>query len=287
MAKINQISKITRTVFGARIQNMQFSGLPYSHVPNSTLNERFNIHPNVLPDNNAIPRARYYCIGNKGHENRTGADNQPLTVPRKHDPTDAALYNHLPFVLRRPSEDLSRTERQQYALRRFETIRGEQYIAYYLRRLDMTNVVPNMMVNTTVDNVTSSVEFVPTGANLNPQPKPVPPAGVVTTDGTTISSSSILSLGFNENDVSNFMDAINIIYEDPYYGVISELGIVAAADKVVPLINPDGSSSDNYNEVVSATIMTHVCDYYPVAFANRGFDFNLNVGAAEPLFSLS
>lgn len=287
MSQITQISKITRTVYGARIQNIQFSGLPYSHVPNSTLNEKFNIHPGVLPDNNAIPRVRYFTIGNRGHENRTGSDSQPYTVPRKHDPSDAALYQHLPFVLRRPSEDLNAIERSHYGLRRFETIGGQTYVAYYLKRIDMSNVVPNMLINTTVDGVTTSLPFVPTGANLNPVPGPVPPEGVVTTDGTTISSSSVLTLGFTENDVSEFMDAINILYENPYYGVISEIGLVAGADKVVPLLNPDNSQSGSFNEVVSATITTHVCDYYPVAFANRGFDFNLNIGAAEPLFTIA
>lgn len=287
MSQITQISKITRTVYGARIQNMQYSGLPYSHVPNTTLNEKFNIHPGVVPDNNAIPHTRYFAIGNRGHENRTGADGQPYTVPRKHDPQDAALYGHLPFVLRRPSEDLLPNERMNYAMRRFETIEGQTYVAYYLKRLDLGSVSPNMLINTTVDGVTTSLPFVPTGANLNPVPGPIPPEGVVSTDGVTISSSSILELGFTERDVSEFMDAINILYENPYYGVISEIALVAGADKVVPLLNPDGSSSGQFNEVVAATVMTHVCDYYPVAFANRGFDFNLNVGAAEPLFSVT
>jgi len=287
MAIVTQMSKITRTIYGARIQNMQFSGLPYSHVPFTTLNEKYNIHPGVTPDNGEVPVVRYYCIGNRGHENRTGADGQPLTVPRKHDPADAALYRQLPFVLRKPSDDLSSVERMKYGLRKFETIDGEVYAAYYLKRIDMSAVAPNMMTNMTANNITTSLPFVPTGSNLNPVPTIIPPGQALIPSGTTLSSSSILSLGFTEADVSEFMDAVNILFKDPYYGVVSEIGLVAGADKIVPFLNPDGSTSGQFNEVVSATITTHICDYYPVSFANKGFDFNLNIGAAEPLFHLA
>lgn len=286
MANISRVSKITRTVYGSRLQTMQFLGLPYTHLENTTLNEKFNIHPGVVPANAAIPRVRYYCIGNGGHRNQMGTDGQPYTSPIKHSASDAALYKHLPFVLRRPTEDLDPTTRARYGLRRLETINNQQYVAYYLRRIDMSNVVTQLMTNTKQDGITSSTPFVPTGANLNPTPQAIPPTGVVTTDGTTLSASAVLSLSFTENDVSELMEAVNILYDNPYYGVISEVGLVAGADMVVPLQQPGGTTSGTYNECVGATITTHVSDHYPVAFANRGFDFNLDLGSSEPLFVL-
>lgn len=287
---ITRVSKITRTVFGSRLQTMQFLGLPYAHLANSTLNEKFAIQAGVLPPNvggsPTLPRVRYYAIGNGGHRNQVGADNQPYTSPIKHAATDAALYKHLPFVLRRPSEDLDATARAKYGLRRLETINNVQYVAYYLRRLDVSNVVPRLLVNERVDGVVTSTPFVPTSANLNPVPPPIPPNGTVTTDGTTVSASAVLVLGFTENDVSEFMNAVNILFDNPYYGVISEVALVAGADLGVPLQLPGGGSGGSYQECVAATVTTHVTDYYPVAFANKGFDFNLDLGASEPLFVL-
>ncbi len=286
MANIVRVSKITRTVYGSRLQTMQLLGLPYTPLANSTLNEKFDIQSGVSPANGALPRVRYYVIGNGGHRNQTGSDGHPYTYPIKHSAADAALFKHLPFVIRKPSEDLDATTRAKYCLRRLETIRGVQYVVYYGRRMDMSNVVPQLLTNTKIDGVTTSSPFVPSGANLNPVAPVVPPTGVVSTDGTTLSASAVLALGMTENDVAEFLNGVNILFDNVYYGVISEIGLVAGEDRQVPLLMPGGTSSGTYTEVVGATITTHVSDNYPVTSANRGFEFNLDLGASEPLFVL-
>lgn len=283
---IVRVSKITRTVYGSRLQTMQLLGLPYAMLANSTLNEKFDIQSGVAPANNALPRVRYYVIGNGGHRNQVGTDGHPYTSPIKHSASDAALYKHLPFAMRKPSEDFSATERAKYCLRRLETIKGVQYVVYYGRRIDMSNVVPQLMINTKIDGVVSNQPFIPTGANLNPVAPAIPATGAVSTDGTTLSASAVLQLGFTENDVAEFTNAVNILFDNAYYGVISEIGLVAGEDRQVPLQMPGGASSGTYAEVVGATITTMVSDNYPVAFANRGFEFNLDLGASEPLFVL-
>jgi hypothetical protein len=283
---IVRISQITRSIYGSRLQTMQFLGLPYTHWANTTLNEKFDVQAGVVPANAALPRVRYFCIGNRGHRIQAGADGQPYTSPIKHSATDAALYGHLPFVLRKVTEDLSPVERARYAMRTFVMVRGVQYVAYYLRRLDFSNVVPQAMLNTKVNGVVNSEPFVPTGANLNPSPSAIPPTGVVTTDGTTVSVSAVLNMSFTENEVSEFMNAVNILFENPYYGVISEVGLVAGVDQQVQMPLPGGGTSGSYLEALGATICTFISDNYPVAFANRGFDFNLDMGASEPLYTL-
>jgi len=286
MASITRVSQITRTVYGSRLQTLQYLGLPYTHWENTTLNEKFGIHAGVIPANQAVPRARYFAIGNKGHRNQAGVDGQPYTSPIKHSATDAALYGHLPFVLRRATDDLDATQRARYGLRTFVSVGGVQYVAYYLRRLVFTDVVPQALINTKKDGVTTSVPFIPDGSNLNPSAPTIPNTGVVTTDGTTVSVSTVLNMSFTENDVAEFMEAVKILYDNPYYGVISEIALVAGVDQTVPLLQPGGGSAGSYSEVLGATVTSFVSDNFPVAFANKGFDFNLDMGASEPLFVL-
>lgn len=283
---IVRISQITRSIYGSRLQTMQFLGLPYTFWENTTLNEKFGVQAGVLPANNAVPRVRYFAIGNRGHRVESGAEGIPYMSPIKHAATDAALYGHLPFVLRKVSDDLSPTERARYAMRTFITVRGVQYVAYYLKRLDFSDVVPQAMINTKINGVVNSEPFVPTGANLNPSPSAIPPTGVVTTDGTTVSVSAVLNMSFTENDVSEFMNAVNILFENPYYGVISEVAMVAGVDQQVQMPLPNGGTSGSYLEVLGATCTTFISDNYPVAFANLGFQFNLDMGASEPLYTL-
>jgi len=92
----------------------------------------------------------------------------------------------------------------------------------------------------------------------------------------------VLDLGF----VAEFMEAVKILYDNPYYGVISEIALVAGVDQTVPLLQPGGGSAGSYSEVLGATVTSFVSDNFPVAFANKGFDFNLDMGASEPLFVL-
>lgn len=278
---------VTRTIYGSRLQTAMLLGLPYTQVANTTLNEKFGIQSGVLPDGGAVPRVRYFCIGNGGHRNMTGGDGQPYTSPIQHSASDAALYKHLPFLLREPANDLSALERTNYALRKQIVVNGENYIAYYLKRLDLTGVSPEMKHNTVADGITTSVPYVPTSANLNPVAPTIPSTGVTTTNGDYLSASALLNLDFSETDVNELINVAEIMYDNSLYAVISEIGLVAAVDKIVSAPVPVGSGTFNYNEVVGAQITTHITAHYNVGFSNQGFDFGVEIGATEPLFGVT
>lgn len=273
---------ITRTIYGSRLQTELLLGLPYVPVTNTTLNEKFGIQSGVVPDSQAVPRVRYFCIGNGGHRNEVGGDGQPYVSAIQHAASDAALYKHLPFLIREPDSDLTALERQRYALRKQITVNGDTYIAYYAKRLDFTNVAAEMKHNTVSDGITSSIPFVPTGANLNPTAPAIPSTGVVTTNGDYLSASAVLNLNFSEQDVAELINVATILFANPLYAVISEIGLVAGVDKVVSA-PAFGGGSFNYSEVVSAQITTHITAHYPVQFSNLGFDFGVEIGATEPL----
>ena len=272
---------ITRTIYGSRLQTAMLLGLPFVSAANTTLNEKFAVQSGVQPAGGTPPTVGYFCIGNGGHRNVTGTDGKPYTSPVQHDPGDAALYSHLPFILREPDNDLSSLDRAKYALRKQITVSGEQYIAYYLKRMDLSDIDLIMMLNTTVDGVTTSVPYIPSAGNLNPTAPLIPPTGIISTTGTYLSASGLLNLNFTAQDVLELIAVAEIMYENPLMAIISEIGLVAGVDAIVTVDDFEGNPF-NYEEAIAAQIVTHITAHYPVAFTSLGFDFALEMGAAEP-----
>lgn len=278
------MKKITRTIYGGKLQSAMFLGLPFEMDPFTTLNEYFDVEAGVEPSAGTYPRARYFCIGNGGHRNNVAADGFPYTDVIQHQVDDAALWNFVPFLLRELDDDLDSVARANYRIRKVITTSAGPRIAYYVKKLDLTDAEIIMLLNTVTDGVLTSVPFVPSSANLNPIPPEIPSTGVITTDGTYLSVSAILPLGFSAADVEAFIDGINLLYGDSNHAVISEFGIVTGVDKIVTVSTPDGSLS--YNEIIAAQIASHMTAHYPVVFSNDGFDYRLEIGSTESLYGV-
>ena len=276
---------LTRTCYGAFVQACQLMDLPFVLVPNTTLNEKFGVQSGAAPAPETLPAMQYYCIGNGGHANQTGADGFPYTTPLQHLSTDAALFKHLPFVMRPVGQDLDPNTMQNYALRTPVTAPdGSQYIAYYLKRLSLGGIEPAMSLNSTANGVTSTQPFVPTSANLNPTPPPVSSQGVVTTNGSYITSSAIVSIPFDANDVAELVNCCQILFGNELYAVISEIGLCTGQDKIVNVAASGLQQALSYNEAIAVQIATHITAYYSVGSSNEGIDIDVQVGATEPLY---
>lgn len=277
---------LTPTIYGARLQTLMSLGLPYQHLPNSTLNEKFGVQPNAMPDNPAItyPTTQYFCIGNKGHRSVIGADD--ITIPADHwrDPTAPALFNHLPFVMRAPSDDLTPNERQRYAMRAEINHGGRTWIAYYLRALDLSNVSVTMKIDRTINGVTTSTPFAPDNQSLNPQPIILPNTGVITSSGDSVSVVALMNLNFNQQDVDELLNVADILYGNRVYAKISEIGLVAAARKQVEAQAVSGGTF-RYIEAVQAQIVSFMGADHSAYYNNLGFDITLGLGASEPLLA--
>jgi hypothetical protein len=271
---------ITRTVWGASLQTALLLGLSYETDENSTLNQKFNIRPELKLEGR-LPHVNYLCIGNGGHRMIAGADGIPYTSPINHRASDAALYNHLPFVVRPINEDLTIEQRERYALRRIETIRGEQYIVYYLKRMNLSNIATFLEHTVVEEGVLKKTPFNATNENLNPTPPDLPHAGVITTDGSYLTSSAILTIQFEEFDVNELVNAALILYENEQYAAISEIGLCSGVDTVVNASESAGAF--NYREAIEVQIATHITGYYPVGYTNRGFELQIEAGATEPM----
>lgn len=274
----------TRTVYSAYLQTNQLMALPFLVVPFTTLNQRFDIQAGVLPAAGTLPHLGYMSIGNGGHGIKVGANGKPVPTPIQHRATDASLYEPIPFVLRLLSEDLTAVERAKYALRKEVQYQGRTYAAYYLRRIDLTNVVTVMEYRTVENGQTTITSFVPDNSNLFPTPPDLNNAGVNVPTGDYVSASAKINIQMGAAEMDELIHVAEVIYEDPDYAIISEIGLVTGVDKVITVTGQGGSY--NFNECIAAQVASHVAAFYPIRFSRNGLEIVLDCGATEPLFKL-
>lgn len=280
------MENIVRTVYGSLLQSALLLGVPLPVLANTTLNTKHGVQPSTVP----IPTDRfvmkYLGIGNGGHRLVAGTNGISVPKPIQHRSTDASLYNQLPFVLRALNNDLSSVDRSKYALRAIKTINSVSYIAYYLKRLDFSAVIPSMELKTVTNGATATTVFTPTTSNLNPAPPALDTNGVVVTTGDYVAATSKIPFILTEAEVAEILNVANIISGDEGYAIISEIALVSGVDKVVT-VTPTVGSPFNFNEVIAAQIVTFITSFFALPFNNGGVDVILDVGATEPLLTLS
>lgn len=280
------MENITRSVYGAYLQTCAYMKLPFTLMANTTLNEKFGIQADATLDIGTIPAMRYFSIGIGGHAFSVGAGGVTKTDIVQHRTTDAALYKHMPFILRPINNDIPVEDRAKYGLRRIETHGGAQYIAYYLKRIDFTNAEAGMEYTSIENGVSNVTDYVPTASNLNPEPPILSPTGVNLTTGDLVSATAKLSLIFTGAEIQEICDAANIIYGDDNYAIISEIALCSGVDKVVT--SPSANNGTiNFNEVVGVQVTAFANTLVPAKFAKTGAEIALDVGSCEPLLNLA
>lgn len=275
------MEQISRTVYGAAVQTALNLGITLTPAQYSMLNTLFAISAAATPDANTTYETKFMVIGNGGHYSITGADGFPTMAAYNHQPTDAACYNHLPFILRPVDADLSVADRAKYALRRAETHGGLDYYAYYAKRLDYSANTVNMK-KTTLDPE-STVDFVPTNTNLNPTPPEelLNSVNLIQSANEYVSGSSVITIVFSATDAAELRNVSQIIYGDENHAVISEIGLVTGIDKVVT--GPLNGGTVDYNEVIYAQVALFIACYYNLVMQTDGFTTVADTGITEPL----
>jgi hypothetical protein len=273
---------VTRTIFGSSLQTAQLLGVPHVIKENTTLNERFNVLKTaVLPDGQ-YPRLQYFCIGTGGVKIVAGSDNIPRTEMVQHRSTDASCFNPFPFVLRLASNDLSVAERLKYALRVQETYNGQTYYAYYLKRIDLSQVSVNLEARTVNNGITTSSEFIATSSNLVPTPPAILNQGANVLTSDYITCSAQVTLSFTQQECEELLDAAVIKYGSEDYAILSEIGMCAGLDKVISL--PDASS---FKEAIGVQIVSHVNTWHSIQYTQGGINGVYDLGVADPVLNLA
>jgi len=276
--------KTTRTIYGMYLQTCAHLGIPFEVAKHTTLNELLTIQADRVPDENVYPTLGYISLGNGGLSASLLADGNLVMVPKVFEPTSAAPYSPLPLILRAIGDDLTEVERRKYALRRIENRNNVNYIAYYLKRIDKTNLKAGMFLTTVVDGVKNTVPFVPDSSVLHPTPPIISNPGVITADGSYVSASAPLDVILDTLDTQELMNVFNIIYQNPNAAVISELALCSGLDLTVQ-VNDTGGNQFNMLEAIAVQVNDLVNIGAPLQFNADGVKFSMDIGATEPLFN--
>lgn len=274
-----------RTALGGLSQTCAMMGLPLPQIANTTLNEKLSIQANATLGVNETPRAKYMCIGIGGHQGTVGADGILLIGSAQHRPTDNSLFRMMPFVMRPLANDLTSTERQRYALRRIENHKGLDYAVYYLRRLDLTNVVPKLQKINITKGVTTTTDYTPTSGDLSPTPPALNTGGANTVTGEFIAAVARVTVNFDTLDATEILNAAMVLFDSEEYAIISEMGFVSGVDRSVTVTDPTGALV--YDECINAQIVTHIATLQKLVANRNGFESVFDVGATEPMYNLT
>ncbi len=279
------MESVVRTIFGSYLQSCELLGISHDIKEFTTLNEKFAIQSGVAIPPGTYPKVQYFCIGNGGHQMTMGADNIPLTKINQHKATDAALFKHLPFALRTIDNDLTSTERANYALRKEVVYNGTTYIAYYLRRIDMTGVVSEIDYRSVLNGVITSTPYVPSIGSLSPVPAIINNTGVNVLAGDYITTTAMVTVSFSPEDIAELLNVANIIYANEDYAIISEIGLCSGVDKVINITSAGGGSF-NFNEAIGVQIISFISSMHIAKYTTAGIEKFLDIGCNEPILNV-
>lgn len=280
MEKIN----ICRTAVGIAVQAAKLLGRPYEYKKHTTLNERFDVNPEAHLDITTPPDVKYYAIGRGGHRVHIDDSETPIMDPVSHETTNTGPFKAIPFVLREVNNDLTATERKEYALRVKETHNGIDYWAYYLKRLPEVAVPADVIHDNTKEGVTTSRIFQYTVEDLYPTPSDLPATGVVVSSADIIRISAKVIIDFNEKDVEEFYRVNKILYGSEQRSIISEILICSGVDRDTKVLTSNDATVA-FKEAIGVQVVTFVTTYIQLGSANRGFYHEYELGEGEPLLT--
>lgn len=297
---------IVRTLTGIAVQTAQNLKIKHEVLPFSTINEILTdadvvpFQPNPLTlgmemaeeynmdTDSANLAEQLIVIGNRGHraysDSKFGIDGIDA-VP--HIATDTGLFGMIPFVIRDYDDDLPPSVAANYRLRKTMMINSELKVAYYGRKLNVSSVVPEMVVVDVSNGISQSRPYVPTINDLKPKPRTIDGEG----DGSYVEALANVDVFFGEQEINWLREVGTIMFGDPNKGLVSEIAFCSCVDKPVTrrypptgTQNPTTVPQGEKYEAVAVQVNCFVSTYLTQAL-NGGFGGTYNLGGYDPLFS--
>ena len=276
------MDKTMRTAAGAMLQTALKWNLPYEVMPNSTLNQKFGIVPNLLPSSSRELAVRYMTIGIGGQNISVGAGGRRVLTSAYRQPSHASLYDHVPFIMREIDNDLPVVTRNKYRLRTILTVGGKQYVAYYARTLPAVTTPVSLELRTQEDgDVITSTAWSYPAESLNPKPPLLTNNQTMVTGSDSLVSTCILDLAISKEETKEIVDAVTILFGSEAYAVISEIGLCSGVDQVIS--GDFNGNTTTYTEAVAVQVNDIISVNFPAVYNNNGISYSIDVGAVEPL----
>lgn len=214
------MENIQRTIYASYLQTCLILQQPIIYPSFSTLNEKFNIGVDKIVSPTTYPKVQYAVIGNGGHKMQVDSTGFYVPVPAQHEATDACLFNHIPFVLREIDDDLTDDEIANYRLRIPVVYNNITYIAYYAKILDMSEATPALISKSIASGTVTSSPYTTTVNNLDPKPVDLTTVAANLVNNNYVGTLSLAKLTLTANDVTEILNAANIIYGNPNKAIV-------------------------------------------------------------------
>lgn len=276
-------TNITRTTIANLIQTNMMAGRPHPILPGTSLNQLWQIHQDAVIAKGEYPLFGYYAIGDRGHTSTIIGENDDVAIDLfKHDAADQACWRHVPFVMRPEGSDLSVTEQAQYAGRTYEEWNGTWYWCYYLKRLDLTDLIAQILKISVVGGVEVPETYTYDETNLHPKRPSVPPDSAVTASDDYYTVSMPFTIEFSALDAQELQAVAAIRYGDTRRAIVSEILFVGGVDRSIET-DGDGGKRINFKEAVGTQALTHLTTYHQMSISTRGFTIDMELGSNEPI----
>jgi len=155
-----------KTLYCSALQTSAVLGLPHTVLPNTDLNTFHHIG-SPTPINR--PLMNYFAIGlSPKKEVVNGIYNVGKTP---HTPLDGNVYQPIPIRFVKESLDLSSFERQAYRFRKVIPVNGENYVAYFIKKLGVSKPA-NYFIREEVPEIKTTILSTNSSKILNPVPRP-------------------------------------------------------------------------------------------------------------------
>ena len=265
-----------RTLYGIDLQLHQLLGKQYAALPNTTLNEKFGILAGEPCPLGVYPTLKYFCIGIGGN---LSVEHEDKFNYSEHSPIDAALFQHIPFVIREVTNDLTPDERLNYRFRCIENIFGSEYVCYYLKLLPGNNIkeyfhtIKTVSTGDEVGIPTLLIQDTSKPEILNPVPK-IRSVRFNAAEQLYATKIASIDYSFTEAEIKDIKKAIEIKKLDGK--AITEVGLCSGID--MPY--------SNYTESICTQIVFHFGITLPLMMdieIGKDVKRSIEIGGAEPL----
>ena len=279
----NKISVKTsvRTIYGSLVQNALRWNTKLRILPNSTLNQKFNIQSDALPYDTEKVTTNYFVLGVNGLE-YVPFQGMYKREWRYYSPFQAALYRHIPLVMRRVTEPLSPQERINLRLRSVENYNGVDYECWRARVTGHNDLPAEVEKRTEINGVITPDNWSPPLEALNPNPQLLPPDTPVVNGRTYMAVTKKFQIVLSPSDIQELLNAAQSRFGDPHLATSTALGSWSGGAR-------RGSGEFNGTQQNSTeSIYTQSNDFLRVDFSASdslgGKTLDLDAGTAEPNF---
>jgi len=266
------INTAKETVYLSKLTISAIFNKKYNPSEFETLNEALDVLPLVEPNTISVHDTFCIGIGIGGHYTRKDNNDRIITnIP--HKATDVSLYKPVPFIIRKREDDIDSTERSKYRFRIFINKDGVEYVAYYLKVVNIED--SETVVETDNNGVATTDSYTPSYNNLHPGFVPDDENNLPRSNVRYINGSNV-SVEINQEEQVEIKDAVRILYGNENYSILSEMALYAGIDTITTSQSYVGGivSTIMYKEMLKTVPLYFITSFYDIVRQNNDISRN-------------